>query len=98
MRGWQGLGSLLLGAVLLYLFWPFLVYFLLILFVFIGIWIFRLWRISKQSKKMWEESERDFEQNYNQEETPYTTRNGGNQGGDIIDVEYTERRVNDDGK
>lgn len=98
MRGWQGLSSLLLGAVLLYLFWPFLVYFLLILFVIIGIWIFRLWRISKQSKKMWEESERDFEQNYNQEETPYTTRNVGNHGGDVIDVEYTERRVNDDGK
>lgn len=95
MRNWQGLFTFLISCLLLYMFWPFLVWIVLIGLAFVAFWIFRLWYLSRKAKKMWEEAEHDFDYS-NQDEQSFTTHSRPSSQQDVIDVEYTERRVNDD--
>ena len=82
----QSVISVLLTIVLLWIFGPVILYGILILLIFGVIWFLRFWYLSKTRIQ---QPKQQFDQS--------TYYNKSNQvSDDIIDVEYTERRINDD--
>ena len=95
MRSWQGFISFLLGCALIYLFWPFLVWLIAAALILIAFWLFRLWQSSRAVKKQWEEAQSQFEI-HDEPQDDWGSSRDSRQNDDVIDVEYTERRIDDD--
>ncbi len=95
MNNWRGLITFLLGCAIIYLFWPFLVWMILLIAVMVGFWAFRFWWMVHKTKQQLNEQE------YHQEaaeeaDNDYPRWSSESQNSDIIDAEYTERRIDDE--
>lgn len=92
MKNWQSLVTLLIGIILVIALWPILKWAVLVLLLLIIFAAVRFWYLAKETRKQLEEAAKQMEE----ESEIYESRYRGGASDDVIDVEYTERRVEDD--